>query len=416
MNDTQAFTLLFLAMLAISTLMRLYLSHRQIAHIKAHRNQVPAAFDGDISLHEHQKAADYSIAKVRFGRLPLIYDVMLLLMWTLGGGLDLLDQFVRHYALNPITTGIIVMLSYTLLSALLDLPFSIYNTFILEEKFGFNRTTIKTFIMDMIKGAVLGLIIGVPLLYIILWLMQQAGNAWWLYVWLVISAFSLFMMWVYPTWIAPVFNKFEPLEEGETLRRITSLLTRCGFNSKGVFVIDGSKRSSHGNAYFSGFGKNKRIVFFDTLLNQLSDDELEAVLAHELGHFRKKHIIKGLLITFATTLIGLAILAWLMKTSWLYSGLGVTHPSTYMALLLFTLITPVFTFVLQPLFSLFSRKNEFEADTFAAQQTDAKFLISALVGMYRENASTLTPDPMYSAFYDSHPPAPVRIAHLNAQH
>ena len=416
MNDTQAFTLLFLAMLAISTLMRLYLSHRQIAHIKAHRNQVPAAFDGDISLPEHQKAADYSIAKVRFGRLPLIYDVMLLLMWTLGGGLDLLDQFVRHYALNPITTGIIVMLSYTLLSALLDLPFSIYNTFILEEKFGFNRTTIKTFIMDMIKGAVLGLIIGVPLLYIILWLMQQAGNAWWLYVWLVISAFSLFMMWVYPTWIAPVFNKFEPLEEGETLRRITSLLTRCGFNSKGVFVIDGSKRSSHGNAYFSGFGKNKRIVFFDTLLNQLSDDELEAVLAHELGHFRKKHIIKGLLITFATTLIGLAILAWLMKTPWLYSGLGVTHPSTYMALLLFTLITPVFTFVLQPLFSLFSRKNEFEADAFAAQQTDAKFLISALVGMYRENASTLTPDPMYSAFYDSHPPAPVRIAHLNAQH
>lgn len=410
------FTLLFLFMLTLSTLMRLYLSQRQITHIRRNRNQVPAEFAGNISLQEHRKAADYTTAKVRFGRFPLFYEIVLLLFWTLGGGLDVLDKMVMHYHLNTIVAGITVILIYTFISSLLDLPFSLYSTFVLEEKFGFNRTSLKTFFTDMIKGALLGLALGVPLLYIILWLMTKMGNSWWLYSWLVISAFSLFMMWIYPTWIAPLFNKFTPLEEGETLQRINNLLQRCGFNSNGIYVIDGSKRSSHGNAYFSGFGKNKRIVFFDTLLNMLNDDELEAVLAHELGHFKKKHIIKGMLITFSTTLAGLALLAWLMKTGWFYTALGVTQPSTYMALLLFTLIIPVFTFAFQPLFSLFSRKNEFEADAFAAQQTDAGHLIHALVDMYRENASTLTPDPLYSAFYDSHPPAPVRIAHLNAQH
>ena len=414
MNELHIFTLLFLAMLLISTLMRLYLSQRQIKHVSQHRAQVPDSFAENISLEDHQKAADYTTTKVKFGRLPLFYEIALLLIWTLGGGLQWLDQNILALDLNPILTGISVILVFTFISAMLDLPFSIYSTFIIEEKFGFNRTTIKTFITDMLKGSLLGLAIGVPLLYVILWLMEQAGEQWWLYTWLVISGFSLFMMWVYPTWIAPIFNKFEPLEKGETLNRITSLLERCGFNSNGIFVIDGSKRSSHGNAYFSGFGRNKRIVFFDTLLKMLSDDELEAVLAHELGHFKKKHIIKGILISFATTLIGLALLAWLMKAEWFYTSLGVSTASTYMALLLFTLILPVFTFVLQPLLSIFSRKNEFEADAFAAQQTDAKYLIQALVGLYRENASTLTPDPLYSAFYDSHPPAPVRIAHLNA--
>ncbi len=412
MYTIHPFTLLFLFMLALSTLIRLYLSQRQIVHIRRNRNQVPDEFAGNISLKEHQKAADYTTARVRFGRLPLFYEVVLLLFWTLGGGLDILDKIVMHYQLNTILTGITVILIYTFLSSLLDLPFSLYNTFVLEEKFGFNRTSLKTFFTDMVKGALLGLALGVPLLFVILWLMAKMGNSWWLYTWLVISAFSLFMMWIYPTWIAPLFNKFNPLEEGETLQRINNLLQRCGFNSNGIYVIDGSKRSSHGNAYFSGFGKNKRIVFFDTLLNMLNDDELEAVLAHELGHFKKKHIIKGMMITFATTLAGLVLLAWLMKTGWFYTALGVTQPSTYMALLLFTLIIPVFTFAFQPLFSLFSRKNEFEADAFAAQQTDAGHLIHALVDMYRENASTLTPDPLYSAFYDSHPPAPVRIAHL----
>jgi STE24 endopeptidase len=409
------FTLLFLLMLSISIALRFWLSHRQIAHIEAHRAKVPDAFADKISLEDHQKAAAYTISKTRFGRLPLFYDAGILLLWTLGGGLQWLDQTINTYQLSPIFTGIAVMLAFTLLSSLLDLPFSIYSTFVIEEKFGFNRTTPKTFIIDMFKGAALGVVIGVPLLFVILWLMQQAGSMWWIYTWAVLTAFSLLMMWIYPTWIAPIFNKFEPLEEGDTLKRITSLLNRCGFSSNGVFVIDGSKRSSHGNAYFSGFGKNKRIVFFDTLLKMLDDDQLEAVLAHELGHFKKKHIVQGMLISFATTFIALAVLAWLMKNEWFYQALGVSTASTYMALLLFMLISPVFTFMLSPVMSMFSRKNEFEADAFAAEQTNANDLITALVGMYKENASTLTPDPLYSAFYDSHPPAPVRIAHLNAQ-
>ena len=415
MNELHNFTLLFLLMLVISTFMRLYLSQRQINHVQQNRAKVPDSFSDKISLEDHQKAADYTSTKVKFGRLPLLYEVALLLIWTLGGGLDWIDHNILALELNPILTGIAVILTFTVISSLLDLPFSIYSTFVIEERFGFNRTTVKTFIIDMLKGALLGLIIAVPLLYVILWLMQQTGDQWWLYTWAVISGFSLFMMWIYPTWIAPIFNKFEPLEEGETLERITSLLTRCGFNSNGIFVIDGSKRSSHGNAYFSGFGRNKRIVFFDTLLKMLNDDELEAVLAHELGHFKKKHIIKGMFISFSTTLLALALLAWLMKAEWFYTALGVSQPSTYMALLLFALVLPVFTFAFQPLFSIFSRKNEFEADAFAAQQTNANHLIQALVGLYRENASTLTPDPLYSAFYDSHPPAPVRIAHLHAQ-
>ncbi len=408
-----AFTLLFLVMLGISLMLRYWLSHRQIQHVLAHRDAVPQAFADKISLADHQRAADYTITKTRFGRLPMLYDAGLLLIWTLGGGLEWLDQNVRALGYGEIVTGIIVLLGFTLLSSLLDLPFSLYSTFVIEEKFGFNRTTLKTFVADMLKGAALGFIIGAPLLYVILWLMQQMGEMWWIYTWLVLTAFSLLMMWIYPAWIAPIFNKFEPLEDGETLQRIQSLLQRCGFSSNGVFVIDGSRRSSHGNAYFSGFGKNKRIVFYDTLLKMLDDDQLEAVLAHELGHFKKKHIVQGMFISFATTFIGLGILAWLMKNDWFYTSLGVSTPSTYMALLLFMIVSPVFTFILSPLMSLFSRKNEFEADAFAAEQTDANNLITALVGLYRENASTLTPDPVYSAFYDSHPPAPVRIAHLN---
>ena len=409
-----SFTILFLAMLALSLVIRLWLAHRQISHIMAHRASVPAAFSGKIGLDDHQKAADYTITKTRFGRLPVFYDAGLLLIWTLGGGLEWLDQAATAYGFNPIMTGIAVMLSFILISSLLELPFSLYSTFVIEERFGFNRTSIKTFVVDMVKGGVLAVVLGVPLLWTILWLMEKSGEFWWIYAWLVWTLFSLFIMWIYPSLIAPIFNKFEPLEEGDTLERIKQLLQRCGFSSNGIFVIDGSKRSSHGNAYFSGFGRNKRIVFFDTLLKMLNDDELEAVLAHELGHFKKKHIVKGMLISFATTFVALALLAWLMKNEWFYTALGISTPSTYMALLLFALVLPVFTFVLHPLLSLFSRKNEFEADEFAAQQTKADYLIQALVGLYKENASTLTPDPLYSAFYDSHPPAPVRIAHLNA--
>ena len=415
MIESSSFTLFFLFMLALSSLARLWLSFRQVRHISQHRASVPPAFADKITLEDHQKAADYTIAKVRFGRWPLAYEITLLLLWTLGGGLNWLDQQFSALAYGPIVTGIGVILSFTVISALLDLPFSIYSTFVIEQRFGFNRTTVKTFILDILKGGALALVIGVPLIYVVLILMEQAGQAWWLYAWLVLTGFSILMMWAYPTWIAPIFNKFEPLEDGATLQRIKQLLERCGFSSNGVFVIDGSKRSSHGNAYFSGFGKNKRIVFFDTLLKMLDDDQLEAVLAHELGHFKKKHILQSMMISFATTFIGLAVLAWLMKTDWFYQGLGVSTKSTYMALLLFTLVVPVFTFILGPVMSMFSRKNEFEADAFAAEQTDARHLVQALVGLYRENASTLTPDPLYSAFYDSHPPAPVRIAHLNAQ-
>lgn len=410
-----SFAVLFLTFFAISIVVKLWLAQRHLSHIQKHRAQVPEAFDEKISLEDHQKAADYTSTKVKFGRWPLLYDAAILMVWVFGGGLELLDQTARGYGLDPVYTGILVIFSLMIISSLLDLPFSIYSTFVIEEKFGFNRTTVKTFITDMFKGALLGAILGLPLIWVVLWLMEQAGELWWIYTWVVWTSFSLFIAWAYPTWIAPIFNKFSPLEEGDTLNRIKSLLNRCGFNSDGIFVIDGSKRSSHGNAYFSGFGKNKRIVFYDTLLESLSDDELEAVLAHELGHFKRKHIVKGMGITIITTLIALAILAWLMKAEWFYTALGVSTPSTYMALLLFTIVMPVFTFLLSPLMSMFSRKNEFEADEYAAQQSDAKYLIQALVNMYKENASTLTPDPLYSAFYDSHPPAPVRIAHLAKQ-
>jgi len=410
-----SFAILFLTFFTLSIIVKLWLAQRHLSHIQKHRAQVPEAFSEKISLEDHQKAADYTSTKVKFGRWPLLYDAAILMVWVFGGGLELLDQTARSYGLEPVYTGILVIFSMMIISSILDLPFSIYSTFVIEEKFGFNRTTVKTFLSDMVKGALLGVALGLPLIWVVLWLMEQAGELWWIYTWLVWTGFSLFIAWAYPTWIAPIFNKFSPLEEGDTLKRIKSLLSRCGFNSDGIFVIDGSKRSSHGNAYFSGFGKNKRIVFYDTLLESLNDDELEAVLAHELGHFKRKHIVKGMAITIVTTLIALAILAWLMKADWFYNALGVSTPSTYMALLLFTIVMPVFTFLLSPLMSMFSRKNEFEADEYAAQQSDAKHLIQALVNMYKENASTLTPDPLYSAFYDSHPPAPVRIAHLAKQ-
>lgn len=406
------FGVLFMCFLAVSLLVKAWLGWRHVQHIARHRHQVPDAFREKIGLEDHQKAADYTMAKVRFGRWPMLYDAALLLIWTFGGGLEWLDQSWRGLELAPLYTGIGVILCLMLISSALDLPFSLYSTFVIEEKFGFNRTTVKTFVVDIFKGLLLGLLLGVPLIYVILWLMEQSGEFWWLYAWMVWTAFGLFIAWAYPSWIAPLFNKFTPLENGETLTRINNLLQRCGFNSKGVFVIDGSKRSSHGNAYFAGFGKNKRIVFFDTLLNSLNNDQLEAVLAHELGHFKHKHILKSMLISMTLSLFGLWVLAWLMKNDWFYQALGVSTPSNYMALILFSLVVPVFTFLLSPLTSLFSRKNEFEADAFAAKQANAQDLIHALVNMYKENASTLTPDPLYSAFYDSHPPAPVRIAHL----
>ncbi|MEB4590450.1 M48 family metallopeptidase [Candidatus Thiothrix sp. Deng01] len=411
----QTFTYIFLAFLLASTLTQLYLSLRQKQHVSQHRSSVPAAFADRISLVEHQKAADYTLAKGSVGRIELLAGVFILLAWTLGGGLEWLDRLWRSFGWSGLYAGAAVIISSMLIGSLLDLPASLYRTFVLEERFGFNKMTAATYVADLLKGAALMLAIGVPLIMLILWLMESAGGLWWLYAWAALTAFSLLMTWAYPKFIAPLFNKFSPLEAGEVADRINALLTRTGFNSKGVFVMDGSRRSAHGNAYFTGFGKNKRIVFFDTLLKHLTPAQVEAVLAHELGHFKRKHIVKGMALSMSLTLAGFALLAWLMRQEWFYAALGVSQPSTYMALLLFMLVSPVFTFFIGPVMAWWSRKHEFEADEFAAKQSSGTELIAALVGLYRENASTLTPDPLYSAFYDSHPPATIRIAHLQQQ-
>ncbi|MBU0656854.1 MAG: M48 family metallopeptidase [Gammaproteobacteria bacterium] len=408
----QTFTYVFLAFLLVSTLVQIYLSLRQKQHVSAHRSAVPAAFADKISLEEHQKAADYTLAKGGFGRIDLLVGLVILLLWTLGGGLNWLDGVWRSFGWSDLYTGAAVIISMMLIGSLLELPASLYRTFVLEERFGFNKMTPATFAVDLVKGAALMLVIGVPLVMLILWLMESAVTYWWLYAWVSLTAFSLLMTWAYPKFIAPIFNKFSPLEEGEVAERIHALLERTGFNSKGVFVMDGSRRSAHGNAYFTGFGKNKRIVFFDTLLKHLTPAQVEAVLAHELGHFKRKHIVKGMVLSMAMSLTGFAVLAWLMQQAWFYTSLGVSQQSTYMALLLFMLVSPVFIFFIGPIMAWWSRKHEFEADDFAAKQSSSAELIAALVGLYRENANTLTPDPLYSAFYDSHPPAAIRIAHL----
>ena len=406
------FTIIFIIFLLITSSVQLWLSLRQAKHVAAHRSAVPDEFADKITLEEHQKAADYTHAKGSFGRLNLAIGAVVLLLWTLGGGLEWLDNLVRSYGFGPLTTGVAVIIAFSIISSTVDIPSSLYSSFVIEEKFGFNKLTIKVFFMDMIKGAVLSVAIGIPLILLVLWLMESAGDLWWLYAWAALTAFSIAMMWAYPKFISPIFNKFEPLEEGEVLDRVKGLLTKTGFNSDGVFVMDGSKRSSHGNAYFTGFGKTKRIVFFDTLLKGLTPKQVEAVLAHELGHFKHKHVFKGMIVSMTMTLVGFAVLAWLMTQAWFYTALGVQQSSTYMALLLFLLVSPAFTFFIGPVMSRWSRKHEFEADAFAAQQSDAGELISALVGLYKKNAGTLTPDPLYSAFYDSHPPASIRIAHL----
>ena len=406
------FTLIFLLFLAASVLTRLWLSSRQVRHIQQHRDQVPTAFAEKISLPEHQKAADYTTTKIRFGRLSLAWETLWLLLWTLGGGLALIDSWWSALDYSPLLTGIGVILSITILISLLESPFSLYSTFVIEERFGFNKMTWKTWISDLLKSGVLMLVIGIPLVAVILWLMNQAGQYWWIYAWAVWTGFSLIMIWAYPAFIAPLFNKFSPLEDETLKSRIEQLLSRCGFQSQGVFVVDGSRRSAHGNAYFTGFGNNKRIVFYDTLLDSLSENEVEAVLAHELGHFKRNHIKKSLLLSIAMTFAGFALLAWLMQSPWFYTAMGVNQVATHNALVLFMFILPVFTYFISPVFSALSRKHEFEADDFAKQQSDYKALISALVNLYRENASTLTPDPIHSMFYDSHPPASIRIAHL----
>ncbi len=415
MNRMNSFTWIFLAALAAYLGLKLWLAQRQLRHVGEHRAAVPQAFADRIALADHQKAADYTLTNARQGRLELVYSTLLLLGWTLGGGLQWLDSSWQRLGWDAVPTGVAVLISTFLIIGILELPFTVYHTFVIEQRFGFNRTTAGTFLADLLKQTLLMLVLGIPLAWAALWLMQESGHLWWLYLWLLWAGFSLLMLWAYPALIAPLFNKFTPLENQDLRQRIQSLLDRCGFRSQGIFVMDGSRRSGHGNAYFTGLGRNKRIVFFDTLLDTLEAAEIEAVLAHELGHVKRRHVQKRIATMMLTSLAGLALLGWLSTQIWFYQGLGVQQASNHLALLLFLMVAPIFTVFLQPLASWFSRKHEFEADDYAAEQASAADLVRALVKMYKENASTLTPDPLYSAFHDSHPPAPVRVAHLSSK-
>ncbi len=410
------FSALFVGALLLTTLAKLWLARRHLSHIAAHRAEVPQVFHEKVDLAAHQKAADYTSAKTRLSMLDVLFETLLLLAFTLGGGIQWIADFSLQTFTLPLAQGMAVIVSVLLLSSLLGTPFDLYRTFVIEARFGFNKMTLKLYLLDAAKGLLLGVVLGLPLLFGVLWLMERMGANWWLYVWGVWVTFNLLLLFIYPSFIAPLFNKFTPLQDETLKARIVTLLQKCGFTAQGLFVMDGSKRSSHGNAYFTGFGKTKRIVFFDTLLERLTPTEIEAVLAHELGHFKRRHVLKRIAFTFAMSLGFLWLLAVLIQAGWFYPGLGVTMPATSLAtalaLLLFFMVLPVFSFLLHPLMSYYSRKHEFEADAYAAQQTDARDLSSALVKMYQDNAATLTPDPVYSTFYDSHPPALVRIARL----
>ena len=407
------FTIVFFIALALATAVRLWLSRRHIGHIAANRDAVPAEFSGRITLAAHQKAADYTTAKTRLGAIETLAAAALLLAFTLGGGLQLLSEaWERAFVAGAYAHGIALIVSVALISSVVDLPFSLYRTFVIEARFGFNRMSLALFLADLAKFAALGALIGIPLVFFVLWLMARMGGIWWLYVWLTWVAFNLLVVAVYPTLIAPLFNRFSPLENTDLRTRIEALLAKCGFRARGLFVMDNSKRSSHGNAYFTGFGAAKRIVLFDTLISRLAPPEIEAVLAHELGHFSRHHVWKRMALAFGASLAFLWLLGWLIGQEWFYAALGVRSQGTAMALVLFFMVAPAFTFLLQPLASLYSRLHEFEADAYAARHADARNLVGALVKLYQDNAATLTPDPLHSAFYDSHPPAVLRIARL----
>jgi STE24 endopeptidase len=415
MFPMHAFTVVFLIAVAVTTGTRLWLAGRHVRHVLAHRDAVPAEFAANVPLSAHQQAADYTAAKTRLGRWETLASVALLLVFTLGGGLQFLaDAWSGVLQAGGYAHGIALIASVAVISGIVDLPFSIYRVFIVEERFGFNRMTPALFIADLAKQIALAAALGVPLLLAVLWLMDRMGTYWWLYVWLAWMAFNLAILAIYPTIIAPLFNKFTPLADESLKARIEALLARCGFRAKGLFVMDGSKRSSHGNAYFTGLGAAKRIVFFDTLMQRLAPQEIEAVLAHELGHFKHRHVIKRIAMVAAVSLAFLAVLGYLIRQEWFFNGLGVQTPSTALALLLFFMALPVFTFLFHPLASVYSRRHEYEADAYAARQASAGDLVHALVKLYQDNAATLTPDPVHSAFYDSHPPAALRVARLQA--
>ena len=402
----------FVVALVLGTALRLWLTSRQLAAVKSHRAAVPTEFADRVSLADHQKAADYTIATLNFGRRSVIADAGVTLALTVGGVIGGIDLLWQHTLGAGLWSGALVILSIVIVSGIIDLPFSAWRTFRIEARFGFNRMTPALFVADLAKSALLGLLIGGPVVLGAMALMERAGRFWWLYAWVGWMALMLFMTWAWPAFIAPWFNKFSPLQDTVLKSRIEALLQRCGFESEGVFVVDGSRRSAHGNAYFTGMGRHKRIVFFDTLLARLSHSEVEAVLAHELGHFKLKHVRKRLLATMAGSLGALALLGWLTAQPSFYTAFGVQIPSSHAALLLFMFVMPAFGFFATPLGSLWSRRHEFEADAFAAQHASAGDLATALVKLYRDNATTLTPDSLYSAFYYSHPPATERIEQL----
>jgi STE24 endopeptidase len=416
-----AFTAAFIAALALTLAVRIWLAARQIAYVRAHRDATPAAFASRIDAVAHRKAADYTIVKQRFGVLESVTDAVVLLAITLGGGIAWLLSATEALPIGALARDVLLLCGIALIGGIASLPFSWWRTFRIEERFGFNRTTVATWLADLAKGIAVGAALGLPLVLVVLWLMRSAGAYWWLFVWVAWMAFQLLVLVLYPTVIAPLFNRFSPLPPGAARERIERLLARCGFTASGLFVMDGSKRSGHGNAYFTGFGRAKRVVFFDTLLARLAPEEIEAVLAHELGHFRLRHVVKRVVWSALLSLGLLAVLAWLARTPWFYAGLGIpvagvgiamTRPGV--ALALFMLALPVFTFVLAPLSAAYSRRHEFEADAFAAEHASALALVAALIKLYEDNAATLTPDPIHSAFYDSHPPAVARVARLNA--
>jgi STE24 endopeptidase len=406
------FGCVFLAALAVSSGLRLWLAWRQGRHVAAHRDAVPPEFAGEISLDAHRKAADYTVTKTRFAMIDLGASVLIVLALTFGGGVQLLHEISAAWLPEGTGRGVLLVAMAGLLLTLLDVPFDLYRTFVIEERFGFNKITPKLFVVDLVKQLLLAAILLLPLIALILWLIEKLGAAWWIYAWGVVLVFGLFVTFISPTVIMPLFNKFSPLEDAELRRRVEQLAERCGFKIKGLQVMDGSRRSAHGNAFFAGFGASKRIVFFDTLLAQLHAAEVEAVLAHELGHFKLKHVVKRMAWGAMLSLGFFWLLSFLMRHDWFYQGLGVAEPSPAAALLLYSLILPSFTFLFHPVGAMYSRRHEFEADQYAARNASAGDLVSALTKLYKDNASTLTPDPLHSAFYDSHPPALARIARL----
>jgi STE24 endopeptidase len=427
MTDNSLFSQLSLSMtvafataLVAGLLLKFWLATRQIRHVAQHRAQVPADFASRISLQAHQKAADYTLVKTRFGMLELAWGAALVMAWTLLGGLTWLNQLLLQWMQPGLGQQVALLASFALIGSLIDLPFTLYKTFVIEQRFGFNKVTPKLWLQDLLKSTVVGALLGLPLATLILWMMGATGGLWWLWTWLVWMGFNLLMLLLYPTLIAPWFNKFKPLDNPELKDRVTQLMARCGFQSKGFFVMDGSKRSAHANAYFTGFGASKRVVFYDTLLEQLSPGEVDAVLAHELGHFKHRHILKRVLSMFALSLVGFALLGWLSSQTWFYFGLGVMPnlrgANDALALLLFMMVLPLFSTFIEPLFAQFSRKHEFEADAYAVAQTSGADLSSALLKLYKDNASTLTPDPVYVKFYYSHPPASERLGRMQVSH